>query len=69
VEAADGRLPLQMGMAGVPASSSKQASGITQQASSIKQQAFRNWALDSGKKLRNLVFSDSQFLMRGFLLD
>jgi hypothetical protein len=52
------------------AASSKQASaGIKQQASSIKQHALRNWALDSGKKLRNLVFSDSQFLMRGFLLD
>ena len=45
-----------------------QASSSKQQAASSKQQALRNWALDSGKKLRNLSFSDSQFLMRGFLL-
>ena len=35
----------------------------------IKHQALRNWVpRNSGKKLRNLAFPDSQFLMRGFLL-
>jgi len=61
-----------MGLAGVQASSIKhQASSLKPQASSIKHQAssskyrtLRNWALDSGKKLRNLAFSDAQFLMR-----
>ena len=35
-----------------------QASSIKHQASSSKHQALRNWALDSGKKLRNLAFPD-----------
>ena len=46
--------PLWMGLAGV------QASSIKHQASSSKHQALRNWALDSGKKFRNLLFRSEE---------
>ena len=68
VEAAAGRLPLWMGLAGAQASSSKQASGIKQQASSTKQQALRNWALRLWQEIKKSCFPDSQFLIRKFLL-
>ena len=77
-EAAEGRPPLWhplcMALAGVQASGIKhQASSLKPQASSSKHQAANIehseiWALDSGKKLRNLAFPDSLFLMTGFLL-
>ena len=50
------------------AASSKQASGIKQQASSTKQQALRNWALRLWQEIKKSCFPDSQFLIRKFLL-
>ena len=42
----------------------QQQASIRHQVASIKQQVLRKWALDSGKKLRHLVFSELQFPMR-----
>ena len=38
-------------------------------ASSIKHQALRNWAPDSGKKLRNVLFQSLSFLLENFFCD